>query len=432
VTYDGYQVDVPVNWPVYRLDEDAYRCVRYDVHAVYLGVPGADQQCPAGLIGRTETVSILPAVRGGVPPDPGSHELRVTPSGPADVTVTATYGGDRALAQRVLGTLRPAPAVPPPLMTTEQEVITELEVTRQPGTGTSWHGLPASWPTEIVVPPPPAGKSPAGKSPARTPPPVAPVPVRPNPAAPLLGFDTCATPSLATMQAWRRDYAAVALYIGGVNAACYDGNLSASWIGSAAAMGWSMLPTYVGPQAPCYGYGTMMKHGEAAQEGTAAADDAAQDARRLGLPTGSPIYYDLEAYHSKHASCRSAVLFFLSAWTREINAKGFLSGVYSSMNSGISDIQAAQSADGPAGADADVDDFTPPQAIWYAMWDKQGELNDGTLSWPRSDRAKQFIGPHDIKVGGITMNIDTDLVGGPAVGRRPTAASGGYSVRPSG
>ena len=426
VTYDGYQVDVPRNWPVYRLDGDAHQCVRYDVHAVYLGLPGGNQQCPAGLIGRTETVSILPRAPGGAGwtagQDPGSHELQVTPSGSPDVMVTATYGSDRALIGKVLGTLRTARAGTAPAGTAPAG--TELaapaaagtapaapaaagtapEAPRQPVTGTSWHGLPAPWPTEIVQTAPP-------------PPPPAPVPVQPKPGTPLLGFDTCATPSLATMRAWRPYYAAIAMYIGGVNAACYDGNVTASWVASAAGMGWSMLPTYVGPQAPCYGYGTMLKQAQAAEQGTAAAQDAAWNAQRLGLPKRSPIYYDMEAYHSKNASknasCRTAVLAFLSAWTREINVKGFMSGVYASMNSGISDMQAAQSAKNPG--------FTPPQAIWYAKWDRHRELNDGTLSWPQAARAKQFIGPHNITIGGITLNIDTDLVGGPALGRRPPA-----------
>src|SRR5215469_9200628 len=110
VTFDGYEMDVPASWPVYRLEEDPYRCVRYDVHAVYLGPPGANEQCPAGLIGRTETVSILPGAHGGALPDPGSHELRVTPSGAPGVTVTATYGNDRALIDKVLATLRTASA----------------------------------------------------------------------------------------------------------------------------------------------------------------------------------------------------------------------------------------------------------------------------------------------------------------------------------
>ena len=52
-------------------------------------------------------------------------------------------------------------------------------------------------------------------------------------------------------------YAAVGVYIGGVNSACAYGNLSAGWITSASpAMGWGMLPTYVGPQAPVLGRAT--------------------------------------------------------------------------------------------------------------------------------------------------------------------------------
>src|ERR1700679_920383 len=54
VVFAGYELDVPASWPVYRLDENPRTCVRYDVHAVYLGRPGPDMSCPAGLVGRTE------------------------------------------------------------------------------------------------------------------------------------------------------------------------------------------------------------------------------------------------------------------------------------------------------------------------------------------------------------------------------------------
>src|SRR5487761_1578011 len=59
-TYSGYELRVPASWPVYRLDENPSTCVRYDVPAVYLGTPGVNQRCPAGLVGRTATVSIIP------------------------------------------------------------------------------------------------------------------------------------------------------------------------------------------------------------------------------------------------------------------------------------------------------------------------------------------------------------------------------------
>ena len=53
VRYAGYTIQVPASWPVYRLDRDPGQCVRYDRHAVYLGLPGASQRCPAHLVGRT-------------------------------------------------------------------------------------------------------------------------------------------------------------------------------------------------------------------------------------------------------------------------------------------------------------------------------------------------------------------------------------------
>ncbi len=48
VVYGGYQFQVPASWPVYRLDEHPQTCVRYDVHAVYLGKPGPDMDVPRG------------------------------------------------------------------------------------------------------------------------------------------------------------------------------------------------------------------------------------------------------------------------------------------------------------------------------------------------------------------------------------------------
>jgi hypothetical protein len=61
VTYQGTQFDVPADWPVYDLTKDPTRCVRFDTHAVYLGHPGADMACPAGIVGRTDTVLVEPS-----------------------------------------------------------------------------------------------------------------------------------------------------------------------------------------------------------------------------------------------------------------------------------------------------------------------------------------------------------------------------------
>ena len=99
------------------------------------------------------------------------------------------------------------------------------------------------------------------------------------------------------------------------------------------------------------------------------------------------------------------MLTFLGAWDRTVAAKGYLTGVYSSQDAGIDDMQAA-AASGKAG-------FTRPYAIWIALWDGRATLDDGTLDWPIGGREKQYAGNLYGTVGGITLSIDRDIVAGP-------------------
>jgi hypothetical protein len=452
VVYEGYAFQVPASWPVYRLDEHPQTCVRYDIHAVYLGTPGANMRCPSGLVGRTQTVSFipghdvaagtspqvteqsappgavggtelqrLPAVHGTITQNAVQHVLRVALGTAAlGATVLGTYGVDPAVIEQVLSTLHIAPAgaastaqsgsaqansrpssaraallsqrALAPAATSRKQPSPRRKLSRRPAhprpkaaptaTYTSWRGVPVQWPVEIVQAPPPKAVSPVS------------------------GFDSCTAPSLETMRAWRSAYAAVGVYIGGVNSACAQFNLSASWIRSAASMGWGILPTYVGPQAPCWpgGPGVLIQPASAAAEGAAAASDAVSDARLFGLGTGSPIYYDMEAYNGG-TSCKEAVLTFLGAWDRQVDAAGYVSGVYSSQDSGITDME-RWAVDGTGG-------FTPPDAIWIALWDGIPSLADGSLTWPLSDRSKQYAGNVNATVGGFALTIDKDIVGGP-------------------
>jgi hypothetical protein len=417
VIYGGYEFQVPASWPVYRLDEHPRTCVRYDVHAVYLGRPGPDMRCPAAAVGRTQTVSLIPgaaaapgtgparggrplpaangdvrpgsAVDGAVTQDAAAHQvsaaLGATASG---ATLVGTYGTDPGTVERVLGTVRLAPAGAVP--TGQAGPGPARSGGPAPGPASaSWQGVPARWPVQIVQHPTPA------PTPAPT----------PRPFRPVGGFDTCTAPSLAAMRAWRGDYAAVGVYIGGVNTGCAYGNLSPGWVRTVAGWGWGLLPTYVGPQAPCWGgSGVSIDPGRAVAEGAAAAADAVNRARSFGIGAGAPIYYDMEGY-AGDASCTAAVLAFLGAWDRQVAAAGYLTGVYSSRDSGIADMQAAVAARTPG--------FTPPDAIWIALWDNDPSLSDGTLSWPLPMRAKQYAGNVSETVGGITLNIDKDVVAAP-------------------
>jgi len=84
VTYQGVQFDVPANWPVHDLAANPATCVRFDTNAVYLGHPGADMDCPAGIVGRSDAVLVEPD-------DGNGHGRRDGADGSADVaTLTAS------------------------------------------------------------------------------------------------------------------------------------------------------------------------------------------------------------------------------------------------------------------------------------------------------------------------------------------------------
>ena len=53
------------------------------------------------------------------------------------------------------------------------------------------------------------------------------------------------------MSAWRASpYRGVGIYIGGVNMACAQANLTKGWVSHEIASGWHPFPLWVGPQAP--------------------------------------------------------------------------------------------------------------------------------------------------------------------------------------
>src|ERR1700722_11132428 len=60
VACDGIRLSVPASWPVISFAKHPDACPRLDVHAVYLGRPGPNPICPAGLIGKTNAVMIGP------------------------------------------------------------------------------------------------------------------------------------------------------------------------------------------------------------------------------------------------------------------------------------------------------------------------------------------------------------------------------------
>jgi hypothetical protein len=225
-----------------------------------------------------------------------------------------------------------------------------------------------------------------------------------------LGFDTCSAPSSKAMAAWAESpFRGVGIYIGGENSACSQPNLSASWVSAQTTAGWHLIPTYVGLQATTSSCSSCAKMTTvaAATQGTAAAEDAVTEATAIGIGTGSPIYFDMEAY-TPSTSATKTVLTFLEAWTSKLHEVGFQSGVYSSSGSGIADL-AAQVTTG----------YPLPDDIWTANWNNQENTLDSVLpstGWANHQRIHQFRGGHDDTYGGTTINVDSDYVDGATVG----------------
>lgn len=227
-----------------------------------------------------------------------------------------------------------------------------------------------------------------------------------------LAFDTCTAPSLATMLAWKASpYRAVGVYIGGVNRTCAQLELTAAWVAAVSRQSWRLLPVYKGLQPACGGKTTDQKisltPATAASQGTAAANDAAVQAKALGLVGGSAIYNDIENYSTADTACRTSVLTYLSGWTRRLHQLGYGSGVYANLASGAPDLSKVYFSAS----------YARPDALWLARYDLSPSLTGWAgipnAQWPAHQRAKQYRGGHTETYGGVTINIDNDNVDAP-------------------
>jgi hypothetical protein len=375
LVYQGYRFVVPVSWQVVNLDTAPRTCVRFDRHVLYLGVPGSDQTCPAHVVGVTEALLVRPTANaaGGstTVDDRAEHEIAtVAPR----ITVTATYGADRALIQRVLadaGLPEPgaaSPAAVPSLATPRVAMVAGAAATNYTGRG----------------------------------------------------FETCDTPSQSTMNAWAASpYRAVGVYFGGVNRSCKaQPNLTAGWVSQQSSAGWHFLPIYVGPQVSTTSCSGCALITSPSGDGTAAADDAANRAAALGFGTGTVLYYDMESY-SLTAGNSATALGFVAAWTQELHARGYRSGYYSSGATGVTDL---------------VNHYTTnvmPDVIDVADYNGAATTSDPYLPasmWANHQRLHQYQGDHNETYGGVTLNVDLDYYDVQLAGGSPASADVGSSA----
>ena len=351
IAYRGHAFTVPASWRIVDLDRHPDACVRFDRHAVYLGTPGGDQNCPARASGRTEALLVQPArsAARAVTENVTARTYRAT----ADrIAVTAAYGRDRTRIQRI------------------------LRGAGLPVTATS--GTPADRPA--AAPLPADATSFRGE-----------------------GFDACTAPSQSAMDAWRdhSDYGAVGVYIGGLNRACAQQHLTAGWVRAQYERGWRFFPLYVGRQpsaadgGSCGGCAAITSP---VSQGTAAADDAAAQAAALGFGKGAVLYNDLEHYE-RGGKLTDQVLGYLDAYTERLHALGYRAGAYGNTSSLVADLIAHR------------DEVTLPDVIHFARWNGTSTTSDASIPatlWSGHRRVHQYLGDTTETHGGVTISIDRD------------------------
>jgi Rv2525c-like, glycoside hydrolase-like domain len=227
------------------------------------------------------------------------------------------------------------------------------------------------------------------------------------------GFDACVLPTVAKMQTWWNEspYYFYGLYLGGIHLPTLCSGVDAAWVSAVHAQGWSFVPTWVGPQAPCSAYKYKMNADPAVsyQEGRQEADAASARAAALGLTNyglgGTIIYYDMEVFSGASTACRAAASSFMNGWSERLNELGNYAGGYGASSSYIRDW--ATIAHVPADVWA---------ASWYASnYDPYASVNGISWLqdlWVNHQRLRQYAGDHNERWGLIEMTIDSDVADG--------------------
>lgn len=227
------------------------------------------------------------------------------------------------------------------------------------------------------------------------------------------GFDVCTLPSIATMQTWWNEspYEFYGLYLGGIQLPAQCAVATAAWVNAVHQQGWSFIPTWVGPQAPCSPWSHKMSADPAVsyQQGRQEAEAASNKAALVGLtnnnPGGTIIYYDMEVFGGASLACRQAASSFMNGWVERLEELGNLAGGYGARNSYVADWASIAHI---------------PRDVWAASWytnyyDPYASVNNITWLqglWVNHQRIRQYAGDHHESWGGIGITIDSDVADG--------------------
>jgi hypothetical protein len=227
------------------------------------------------------------------------------------------------------------------------------------------------------------------------------------------GFDACHLPEISEMQTWwnQSPYSFYALYIGGISLYHECAIANSTWIKAVHQQGWSFVPTWVGPQAPCSQWIHKMSSDPsvAYQEGRQEAQAASAAAASIGLTNnglgGTVIYYDMETFGGASLECRQTASSFINGWVERLHELGNIAGGYGSRNSYVGDWPAIDHV---------------PDEIWAASWYTNTYDADASVYgiswlqglWINHQRIRQYAGSHNENWGGKSFNIDSNVADG--------------------
>lgn len=230
----------------------------------------------------------------------------------------------------------------------------------------------------------------------------------------LLAFDTISAPPMALMDAWREHspYTGVGVYL--TVPGEYDNrgdkvqaHLTADWVAHVRADGWSLLPIFVGRQAPraCREgnfHRISTDPSTARAQGVTAARDAAAAMAGLGInDPAAPVYLDIEPYRP---GCEDEISAYIGGWTSGLHEAGLTAGVYGSR--------------GTLGVQLQNATTNLPDAVWLATSnlaasaDGLDGIDDSTFAGARTNQYHLDV---TRTWGGHTLRIDENAVDGPVV-----------------